>query len=823
MGALVARLAALVLLAAGARAAAQEAVPASAPRVAPLAAAGGFFAQHCVRCHGPERTKAGLRLDQLRWDAQREETQERWLEVLERLESGEMPPEEEPRPSRDEVEALTAAIRTAIGTLGEGARGPRVLRRLNRVQLRNTLRDLLGLDVRAEDPTGTFPPDDELEGFDTLGEGLVMSDFLLRQVLVAARRALDQATFEGPQPEPATFRMFAADPGRPHSFEANHVRAEHAPLYLFLNDERSPGDTRGQNLTTSRDGAPAKGWYDFRFELESRGRGNLPAALLEEVRPDWQQAHPEDLHRLEIYLSAPYGTSPYTGRRRVLVEALDLPDGERVTLERRLWLPRGWRVELAFGNAYAGHLADYLSAIGADAEVAALERLPKPEQLARMGTLTQEWIARADAPRIEVHAAEESGPHHASWPPPSHRAAWGDPARSPEENLRAFAERAFRRPVADEDLAPFLALAAGPDGPRRAREAILCSPRFLYLLEGEDALDDWALAARLSYFLWSTMPDERLRALAAEGRLREPEVLRAEAERLLDDPRSAELVEHFTWGWLHLQNALDMAPDPMRFPEYHRARLGPAMAGETRAFFADLLATDGPITRFLDADYAFVNADLARHYGLAPVASTTVFERVPLPPEQHRGGLLGQGAVLTTSANGVDTSPVVRGVWVLEHLLGAPPEPPPPGIPIPEPDARGELTIRQRFEKHRTAESCNECHRTIDPLGFALESFDAVGRWRDTYESGLAIDPAGRMPDGETFEDVRGLKRALLADLPRFGRHLTRELATYASGRLLRPGDHAALERLVTQAAAQGWHLRELVLDLVASPIFRER
>ena len=403
-------------------------------------------------------------------------------------------------------------------------------------------------------------------------------------------------------------------------------------------------------------------------------------------------------------------------------------------------------------------------------------------------------------------------------------ATLGDPAAPLEERVAAFATRAFRRPVSGEELAPYVRLAReGPEGLRTALEAILCSPRFLYFLEESGPLDDWALASRLSYFLWSTLPDEELRALAAAGRLRDPAVLRAQAERLLADPRSRELVEQFTWGWLGLQNMLDMAPDPMRFPEFYGGRLRDAGITEVRTFFREVLDENLPLSEFILSDHAFVNADLARHYGIEGVRTTATFRRVALPAELRRGGLLGQAAVLTASANGVDTSPVVRGVWVLDRLLGTPPDPPPPDVPIPEPDTRGELTIRQIFEKHRSIESCNQCHRSIDPLGIALESFDAIGRWRDTYESGATIDPSGRMPDGATFEDVQGMRRELLRELPLFTRNLTRKLAAYAAGRELRAADGLEVDRLVAQAGAPGAGLRDLVLSVVTSRIFRER
>ena len=429
--------------------------------------------------------------------------------------------------------------------------------------------------------------------------------------------------------------------------------------------------------------------------------------------------------------------------------------------------------------------------------------------------------AAANAPRIVVHAASEHGPLYDTWPPASHSIAWGDPSQPLEERVRRFAARAFRRPVGAEEVATFVRLAEeSPEGMRTAVEAILCSPRFLYLLENEGALDGHALASRLSYFLWNTMPDDELLALAESGRLAEPATLRAQSERMLADPRSDEFVARFTWAWLGFQNALDMGPDRMKFPAYHRDDIGAAMVVETQRFFRHLLDRNLSITNFIGSDFTFVNAHLARLYGIEGVQTTAGFERVQLAPELRRGGLLGMASVLTASANGVDTSPVVRGIWVLDRLLGTPPDPPPSGVVLPEPDARGALTLRELFAQHRTSESCNECHKAIDPLGFALESFDPIGRWRDTYETGQWIDTAGSTPQGQAFEDVAGMKRVLLEDSTLFARNLTSKLLTYASGRTLRRTDRPEVDRIVATNAAEGCGLRDLVLAVATSSIF---
>jgi len=797
----------------------ESAAPPERTLPAELAAAPAFFEQHCVKCHGPAKHKANLRLDLLRWDETDEGALEHWQAIVDRLTAGEMPPEDEPRPDSTRVDELVNAIRAFLERHAPAPRST-VLRRLNRVQYRNTLRDLLAIDVRIEDPTSAFPADDVVAGFDNLGEGLVMSDYLLRQYLLAARAAVDLATFEGERPAAGSRRMFDPDSTQAGSFEINHIDTSRGKTFLFMNDERSPGDTRGQVLTTSRDGAPHAGWYEFSFEVESKGRGPLPATFRPPIHEEFQIYHPEDLHRLEIYLSAPLGY-PIQTRNRILVDSLDLADDQRVRIERRYWLERGWRLELAFGNAWTGLIATYVARLGGPSDDA-IDPLSPTERFKLYASLTYDLVERANAPRIVIHAASEHGPLYDSWPPASHVSVWGDPAAPLEERVRSFAGRAFRRPVRSGELEPFVQLAReSPEGLRTAVEAILCSPRFVYLVEKQGALDGYALAARLSYFLWNTMPDAEL--LAAVGELADPSKLRAQCERLLADPRSDEFVEHFTWGWLKLQNALDLGPDPMKFPEYHRSRIGTAMVTEARRFFRTLLDQDLSIANFVSSGFTFVNADLARLYGIEGVRTTAAFQRVELAPEQRRGGLLGMAAVLTASANGVDTSPVVRGSWVLDNLLGMPPDPPPEGVVFPDPDARGELTIRELYAKHRTEESCNECHKSIDPLGFALEAFDPIGRRRETYESGLRIDPSGTMPDGQPFEDVIGMKRVLLDDLELVTRSLTTKLLTYASRRTLGAADRGEVDRIVSAVAARGYGLRTLVLEVVTSRIFTNR
>jgi hypothetical protein len=359
-------------------------------------------------------------------------------------------------------------------------------------------------------------------------------------------------------------------------------------------------------------------------------------------------------------------------------------------------------------------------------------------------------------------------------------------------------------------------------------------------------LSGYETASRLSYFLWSTMPDDRLTQLAEAGELSKPEVLRQQAERMLDDPRSDAFVDEFLNGWLALRKLGTMAPDVHKFSVYYDDDLEPAMKTETRLFFRQILRTNGPLDRFLDSDYAFLNCELARLYGIDPQlvvaaqgqpveglqpnelvpdgegnAPSMAFARIKLT-DARRGGVLGQASVLTLTANGVDTSPVIRGVWLLENILGAPPAPPPPNVPAIEPDIRGAKTIREQLEKHRENEACATCHRQIDPPGFALETFDPIGRWRGHYPLGdkhPPIDSSGRFGSTE-FQDVRSFKAALLSRRDQCARCFVEKLLVFALGRELTVADRPQIRQIVEGTAADGYRVRDLVLACVTSELF---
>jgi hypothetical protein len=322
------------------------------------------------------------------------------------------------------------------------------------------------------------------------------------------------------------------------------------------------------------------------------------------------------------------------------------------------------------------------------------------------------------------------------------------------------------------------------------------------------------------------MPDQQLLDLAAAGKLQQPEVLTAQARRMLEDSRSVAFIDGFLDSWLTLRDLGSMPPDRSKFDDYYRFDLASAMQQETRLFTGHLLDNNLSLANFLDSDFTFVNKPLAKHYGLEP-PSGSGFEKVSLR-DRRRGGLLGQASVLTVTANGIDTSPVVRGVWLLENIFGTPPSPPPPDVEPLDPDIRGATTIREQLEKHRSVASCYDCHRKIDPPGFALENFDAIGAWRERYGqtkdgNDLAIDPAGQLPDGQEFADIVGLKTLLAAQVDQFARCLSEKLLAYSLGRTLQAGDRPHVDRIVAKAKAKGYGLKDLVLLVVRSEPFQAK
>lgn len=395
-----------------------------------------------------------------------------------------------------------------------------------------------------------------------------------------------------------------------------------------------------------------------------------------------------------------------------------------------------------------------------------------------------------------------------------------DQKTTTREELKEFAEQAFRRPVTDAQIAPYVRLADNTTG-TRAYAAILCSPRFLYFYEDPGQLDSYALASRLSYYLWNSMPDKTLFKLAAADKLTDEDVFAGQVERMLKDKKADLFISNFLRQWLHLENITLLPPDEKKFKIFYDDALEDAFTTESFMVFKYMLEENRPVSEFLSANYTFINNDLAEHYGLDKVDKYD-FKKVTLK-DPRRGGLLTQGAVLTSTSNGVETSPVLRGIWVLQNILGLRKPKPPPNIPALAVDTRGTRTLRQQLSAHTKSSRCATCHRHIDPLGFALENFDAIGGWREKYENNARVDTSGKLPSGQKFRNIGEFKRALLARKDSFTQGLVSKFLTYATGRKMLGTDRSEIKKIAGQLKRKGYGLRDLILHTTASKIFLTR
>ena len=785
-----------------------------------------FSQTYCIACHGPEKKKGGLRLDQVTPEVITDETYGMWKHVLQQLDQGEMPPEDAKRkPAAPDVAAIRLLIGAQLRQAEKSGRLTRAevpLKRLTQVQYRNTMRDLLGIDTRLADPTRGFPDDRGGADFDVVGDGLLMTDSLMEHYLRASSQMIDAVTVNGPQPE-RVVRQYIDTTNR-HRLEGGIIGDSIGhEIYRHYDIERGYWTTPqecGHVRIIGDTPFTVAGFYRLSFKVESLWRERS------EVTKKLRHYSPKRPHQLAIRLLSPARTFPEVEHT---IAIHDLPDHQVVDIAHEVWVPKDWRLQLYFENGPAcplwvlhQELSDWReipTPPGATEEERAAIR--KRNQAAEPTTpQSKEYLRSAVSPRIRLHKMVIDGPFYPSWPPAFHTALYrsGDA----KDVIRSFARRAFRRPVPEAALEPFHRLASS-DGLAMALKAMLCSPHFLYLHENAGVLDDHALASRLSYALTGSMPDAELLDLATRRTLTEPTTYDQQVERLLASAGSAEFAESFVSQWLHLRNIDKMPPDEKKYPDFYRISHGytgtrDAIVQEPLLYFQHLLAHNLPISLLIDSDFTIMNDSLADFYGVAGVGSSG-FRRVELDPALKRGGLLGMAAVLAASANGVDTSPVVRGIFVLDHLLGMPPKPPPEGIPALPADLRGTSTVRTMLDRHRADPSCNRCHQHIDPIGFALENFDAAGRWRTRYAN-APIDASGSLPKGKPFHDIVGFKQELKNQVDLVAENLVRKLLVFSTGRKMGPMDDEEIAGLVERLEAGGYRLRDMVKAVCHSRIF---
>ena len=791
-----------------------------------------FLNTYCTRCHGAKLQKAERRFDNLTGRITDSKAVVDYQDILDQLNLGQMPPKKQKQPSNAErkrvIAWLTARIKRFHAT-HKPAANQTVLRRLNAREYRNTIRDLLHLNMAMYDPTAAFPRDQMIDHLDTIGERLVTSGYLLQKYLTAAEKSVNKALY--PLKKPAVRSWVFRDNFRQQpEIDQVHRRTskfKHLILYDVIGADKHEG-AYGPILAFKQ-GVPHDGIYEIRFKAEAVNRRHP-------YDPKFLGTDPNEPLRLGIRAgNAKAGPMHKPQPIEPLLAEFDLAD-EAKWYTVRVHLDAGYAPRFTFRNGlmdarnlWAKLLRKY-------------PQIPKPKRRGIVGNRFNA-IKFGKLPQIHIHEIEIKGPFYDSWPTASQRELLGDEWQRVQKtgvishagirkHLEQFATRAYRRPVTAEEINRLMKLVAARKRAGRTSidaysdglKAVLCSPAFLYLNQSETKqLASHELATRLSYFLWSTTPDKELLDLAASGKLPQPDVLRKQVLRMLRDKKSTAFVNGFLDSWLTLRDLGSMPPDRRNFRPYYHYDLKTAMKQETRLFARHLLDNNLSIDNFLESRFTFVNKPLARHYGLKPPAKPG-FHKVALP-DNRRGGLLGQASVLTVTANGIETSPVTRGVWILENLLGTPPTPPPPDVEPLDPDVRGTKTIRDRLKKHRAVASCNECHRKIDPPGFALESFDPIGRWRTAYDrrNRKKVDASGEMTSGEKFKDVRGFKKILLKRRGQFAKALTKKLLAYATGRHTQPADRPQVDAIVKAIAKQNNGFRDLIVAVVLSDAFRAR
>ncbi len=791
-------------------AAVQRPVPAAeTPSVTPRA----VLDRYCITCHNDRLRTGGLTLDAASVDAaDPSRDADVWERVIGKLRTGAMPPPGRPRPDAATYDAAASRLEADIDRMAAANPDPgrtSTVHRLNRTEYRNAIRDLLTLDL---DVTPLLPGDETSDtGFDNNADVLSISTAQLERYLSAARTITRLATGL-PPPGPG--------------FETFDV-----PL-LLLQDER-----RSEDLPLgSRGGVavpyhfPVDGDYLVKIELRSNwqdyilGMGN---AHLLDVRIDG-----ELVERLTVGGEAPGRPAPVTftiaERGDPEWEAYLQSADER--LEVRVPVEAGPRVvSVSFVR-----------------NVWEPEGILKPRQAGEVLSNDEAYHGNAAVAAVAI-----GGPYAVTGPgdTPSRRAIFTcRPETAAPEDERAcaagivsrLARRAYRRPVTPDDTDTLLGFfdsgretgGSFDAGIQLALERMLVDPDFLLRIERDPAgaepgepyrLSDVEVASRLSFFLWGSIPDEALLDAAEQGRLTDPAILEAQVRRMLADPRARSLVDDFAVQWLHLRNLEDVTGDPVPFPDFDD-NLVEAFRQETTLFLASTLREDRSVLDLLDADYTFVNERLARHYGIPGIYGSR-YRRVTVPDREQRGGLLGHGGLLALTSYPTRTSPVLRGKWLLDTILGAPPPSPPADVPaLPERGEGGRTTsVRERLERHRQAPACAACHASIDPPGFALEQFDGLGAWRTRDEFGNPIDATATMPNGRTVAGMAGLRALLLERPERFAGTVTEKLLSYALGRGLEHVDKPTVRAVVRDAAAGDYRWSALVAGIVKSPAFLMR
>jgi mono/diheme cytochrome c family protein len=762
----------------------------AADELQPIEETREFMQTYCGECHAGGASEGSFELESLTDELADSNQLQRWVLVHDRVAEGEMPPPDARQPSDREADAFLKQLGSTLTTADLSTREV-VLRRLNREEYQNTLRDLLGIET---DLRELLPEDQAAGGFDNNGQALSLSTEVMQRYLQAAEIAIDEVIEIGDKPVPQTF---VAD--------SLHEVERYIPKEYKLDGDRvvtfKSNPTQYSKISTRSKKLPVAGRYRYQFQAATVNTDQ--PLIFSVVASDFKNV-------AAIYRSLGYFEADDQVRDYTIEATLD----ENFAIQFfALGLP-GWVNDIEDGKH----------------------------------------------PGVGFGPVTITGPLVEHWPPQNYSQLIGDvnleqgTLDDAGKVLRSFMERAFRRPITAEEFERYLGLVrqrgkaqrSFKNSLRAALIAVLCSPNFLYLRETNSpsattvqTISDYELASRLSYFLWNSMPDAQLLNHAADETLHNRDILRQQVQRMLSDEKSQRFQRNFVAQWLHLREINDTTPDQKLFPEFDDF-LQASMVNETESFFREVLEHDLSILNFVDSDFAMLNRRLAAHYGIEQTQDMqgVAMSRVQLPAESVRGGVMTQAAVLKVTANGTNTSPVTRGVFVLENIIGKPTRPPPASVAAIEPDIRGTTTIREKLEKHRSQESCAGCHRHIDPPGFALESFDPIGRFREEYlqfkvnpqfieqgwgkvEPVAKVNARGMTDTGVEFDGIREFKQLLLKDKDQFAVAFTRKMTAYALGRELGFSDRNEIARIAVSSADQGYGLKSLIHEIVQSPIFR--
>ncbi|MEN8772676.1 MAG: DUF1592 domain-containing protein [Akkermansiaceae bacterium] len=759
-----------------------------------------FFKDHCFKCHGPKKQKGNLRLDTLPSNS------DDWQIILEVLENGDMPPKKEPRP---DTVALSKTIATLTDSLLRKTEPPIALRRLNRIEYENTVRDLLGIDT----PLGELLPEDgKVQGFDNVADGLSLSSILMERYLEAA-----DAAFE------STIRRIP-------------------PLAAKTRRTKVVENKENQDSFTKKKGGVIKAHDSF-----VKFTPGWPPVRIDEVHPIedgdyrcriavWPNDPGDRTLATAIYAGPLFGP----GKRRFMgmFDVTGTPQNPRI-IEFKAFLKEGETLHIV-PWVYPDHVT---------------------------------WRDKHEKrPGIGVMWVETRGPLDQAFPSKAQKSLFGNPdsitlepgipfwmrhrkdvtlhnvsSTTPktdaERIIRDLVPRAFRRPVPKITADPYVKLTLDrltrgrtfEQAVRAGVTAVLCSPQFL-LINREEQPDDYTIASKLSYFLWSSMPDQELLDLAAAGKLADPKVRHGQVERMLRDPKRERFLKNFTGQWLDLREIEFTSPSKKLFPEFD-PMLQVSMIQETEGFFRHLLENNLSVSNFIDSDFTILNERLARHYGIAGIRGHEHSKVVKIPDDSIRGGLLTQASILKVTANGTNTSPILRGAWILDQIFSKPVPPPPPGIPTVEPDIRDSISIRDQLAKHSADESCARCHDHIDPPGFALEIFNPIGgerTWyrslgegkriskREPYTKGPSVEGHGTFRNGASFESFEKFRQLLIEDQDLIHRSLTKKLLVYASGRPFTLADRPSLEEVLAKTKPNPG-LKTLIQAIIETDMFLRR